>query len=274
MKHVMKIKPEGAMYGLASEIVYWQKDYWCNASARQLKMSFMKPRHFFDYDPRGTYPLIVFLCGGGYQKCDRNVWIPNLVYFAEHGYAVASVEYSTFAYTEHPEQIQEVKAAIRFLRANADIFNIEKDHIAIMGESAGAYLACLCAMSNGVKEYEKGPYPEESSDVQAAVSLYTPVGGKPKAEGKTFDPIRVRTDNFPSLVELASGKVPPFCLFHGTDDVQLSCQGSIDIYEQLTAAGNDAELYLIEGAGHADRLFVEKEAKAEMLKFLDRVFGR
>ena len=276
MEKTLSFECKGRMIGLADDIVYMQKMFWCNASARQLHMSVMKPRHYFPYDPVGTYPVIVFLCGGAFQKCDRNVWMPNLAFFAERGYCVVSVEYSTLAYTEFPEQIKEIKAAIRFLRAHAEEFSIDPEHIAIMGESAGGYLAALAAVSNGFGDYEEGENLDQSSSVQAAIPLYpvTYMNRSGKPQGKTYDPIRIRTDNMPDLTDFVDGTEPPIALFHGTGDVQVSCEHSKRLYDKLIAAGDRTELYLIEGAGHADRMFVEPCVKEIMLQFLDEAFGR
>ncbi len=276
MEKTLSFECKGRMIGLADDIVYLQKMFWCNASARQLHMSMMKPRHYFPYDPVGTYPVIIFLCGGAFQKCDRNVWMPNLTYFAERGYCVVGVEYSTLAYTEFPEQIKEIKAAVRFLRAHAEELSIDPDRIAVMGESAGAYLAALMAVSNGHKEYEEGPNLDQSSDVQAAIPWYAVTHmDRPKGEkAKTYDPIRIRTDNMPDLVDFVDGTEPPIALFHGTNDVQVNYSHSKRLYDKLIAAGDRADLYLVEGAGHADRMFVEPCVKQIMADFLDEAMGR
>lgn len=158
MKESLQLENNTHILGLTSEIVYMQKPYWCNLTERQLKLSIIRPRDYFDYDRKVSWPLIVFICGGGFQKMDRNVHIPELTYFAERGFIVADVEYSVLPYTEFPEPLEEVKAAIRYLRVNAAKFGIQKEHITIMGESAGGYLSGMVAATNGDAQYEKGDY--------------------------------------------------------------------------------------------------------------------
>ena len=98
MKKTISVQKAEPLALLASEVVYDQSAYWSNSTARQLKLSFMKPRQHAPGDPEGDYPLLVFLCGGAWMKVDRNAWIPELVYYVKHGFAVASVEYSVLPY--------------------------------------------------------------------------------------------------------------------------------------------------------------------------------
>ena len=266
-----KIRRAFGMIGLASEIVYLQKPYWCNMSARALKLSFMAPREYYDYDirPQKPLPLIVFLCGGAWQKMDRNAHMPNWAYFVDRGFAVASVEYSTLPYTEYPEALMEVKTAIRFLRANAEKFHIDPQRVAIMGGSAGAYLANLTALTGNAPEFRNEYYADQDDSVQAVVSLYTPAF--PGEEAQKI--LRVRVDNFPDLCAVAQeqqGPLPPFLLLHGTADNQVSHTESIRFYESLSAKGCPCDLYLLDGANHADAAFVQPEIKQIMADFLEK----
>lgn len=259
------------MIGLASEIVYLQKPFWCNMSARSLKLSFMAPRCYYDYDlhPQKALPLIVFLCGGAWQKMDRNAHMPNWAYFVDRGFAVASVEYSTMPFTEYPEALVEIKTAIRFLRSHAEQFHIDPDKVAIMGGSAGAYLANLAALTGNAPEFKNGYYENEKDSVQAVISLYTPSFPGPEAQKV----LRVRVDNFPDLCAVAQKQqepLPPFLLLHGTEDNQVSHNESIRFYETLSARGCTCDLYLLEGANHADAAFVQPEMKQLMADFLEK----
>ena len=166
MKKIISVTQEHPMVALASDITYMQKSFWCGCSAYPLKLSFMRARHRYAFDPEHeNYPCIVFVCGGAWEKVDRNVWMPNLAYYCQKGYAVASVDYSCLPVTVHPEQVTEIKTAIRFLRAHAADFRIDPERIAVMGESAGAYLAALTGLTCDEKEYRNEYYPEQSDAV-------------------------------------------------------------------------------------------------------------
>ena len=104
MRKVLKVEPKTELIGIASEVVYMQKPYWCNANVRQLKLSIMKPRHWYPYDNMDRKnPVIFFVCGGGFAKQDINVWNAELAYFAKHGYAVITAEYSVLPFTKWPD---------------------------------------------------------------------------------------------------------------------------------------------------------------------------
>ena len=78
----------------ADRICYWQRQDWCEGRYRQLNFSLMKPRCHYAYDKDETYPLILWITGGSFIEEDINIWMPELVYYVKHGYAVAGVDYS------------------------------------------------------------------------------------------------------------------------------------------------------------------------------------
>ena len=266
MKRLLKIEPKTELIGIASEVVYMQKPYWCNADVRQLKLSIMKPRHWYDYDHKqNKNPVILFICGGGFSKQDINVWNAELAYFAKHGYAVVTAEYSVLPFTKWPEQLQELKTAVRYLRAHADELDLDTRRIAVMGESAGGYLSAALAVTSGDSAYDVGPYPDQSSAVQAAVPWWPVINMAGRERLGNMD-----TTGFLDCAALVTPETPPMCLVHGTSDHLVSHSESERMYEALEKAGVDAELYLIDGGDHADLLIMQDEVKDLMLAFLDR----
>jgi acetyl esterase/lipase len=275
MKKRIKIIAREPAALLAADIIYSQKKEWCGGKYRQLKCSLLKPRCHYSYDENVIYPLIVWLCGGSFAEVDRNLWMPEMTYFAKHGWAVLSVDYSTTQLTYYPEQLEDVKAAIRYARAHAADFHIDPERVAIMGESAGGYLSVLTGCTNGVPEYEAGNYLDKSSTVQAIVAWYpvaTPATLSKKNWQETHFPRYVA--DYPNLPDLSYSDVPPTMILHGTGDTLVPCSDGEDLYEALQKAGVDSELYLIEGANHADHHFVQDETKALILAFLNRRLGQ
>ncbi len=253
---------------LTSDVVYMQKPYWCNSSAQLLKISVLGPRCFYAYDPPAKpLPCIVFFCGGAFQKQDRMVWLPELTYYAEHGYVVVTADYSTYAYTEFPEQLLEAKTVIRFLRAHAKDFCIDPQRIGVMGESAGGQLAAWLAVTGNSTSYSPKDFSEESDAVQCCATLYpvTDVNAFPAPAS-----IRIRMDNFPDTCTLVTEHTPPFFIAHGMEDHQVPYEQSVRLHDALQEHGVSCRLVLVQGADHSDPRFFTHEIKEQILSFLDK----
>ncbi len=138
-------------------------------SGRDLMLDVLRPSDSGG-DPR---PAVVWVHGGGWMGGERAP-SPNAPLVAR-GFVTASISYRFTQEAAFPAQIHDVKAAIRFLRANAGRWNIDPDRIGIWGASAGGHLAALAAVTAGVAAFEgEGGHPGVSSTVQAAVPLCPP----------------------------------------------------------------------------------------------------
>lgn len=137
-------------------------------------------------EAEGTYPVIVVCHGGGFKFGDQAMSIIKPIFSAatERGYAVVSVDYRKSGEAPFPAALNDVKAAVRWVRANADALGFDADNIAIWGESAGAYLALMTALTPEVEELKgdvilngdtTGSSLELSSAVKALVDFYGPV---------------------------------------------------------------------------------------------------
>lgn len=268
MRKVIQVPRDEEVVTLASDIVYGQRQEWCHAKYRQLRMSLMKPRCNYSYDEDKNYPLIVWLCGGSFAEVDRNVWIPELVYFAKQGFAVAAVDYSVIQLTRYPDQLVDIKEAIRYIRAHAQEFHIDPDRIAVMGESAGGYLSILAGMTGQDQTFDNGTYPEFSSEVQAVVAWYPCVEMEWLVPGRKDVNMAEDVENFPNLSGMVKEGMPPCLLLHGTADQLVPAKHSETLYRALEEKGNTVDFYLVEGADHADRPFVNTEVKQIIADFL------
>lgn len=270
MRTVIRTSREREVVTLASEIVYAQRKEWCGTKYRQLAMSLMKPRCHYECDEDQVYPLIVWLCGGSFAEVDRNIWIPELTGFVRNGYAVASVDYSTISLTRYPDQLRDIREAIRFIRAHAKEFHIDPNRIAVMGESAGGYLSALAALAPPLDASEEEGFLEYSSEVQSAVCLY------PCVDIKALLPDRKRVnlpedlEHYDDLCSLVNKTCRvPFLLMHGLSDHLVPPEHSEKLYQALQQNGIRSDLYLLEDADHADRYFVAEETKKIITKFLN-----
>jgi arylsulfatase A len=127
------------------------------------------------YRPKGAWgelPAVVCIHGGGWAKGNRTSHSKVAQALANRGYVAATISYRLSGEAPFPAAIQDCKAAVRFLRANAKEFGIEADKIGAIGLSAGGHLTALLATSHGVRELEgKGGNSEFSSEIQAAVPM-------------------------------------------------------------------------------------------------------
>lgn len=273
---------------LGTELVYRQEPYWCKGSFRSLTISLLRDRCRYDYDPpEHKQPVILFLCGGSFTVMDPDVWMPEMTYFAKLGYAVASVQYSVIGQTDFPNQIMEIRQAIRFLRAHADELRLDPDRIAVMGESAGGHLAMLTALSANRTEFDNGEYAEYSSAVNCAVLYYAPSGvfdehPFPPENGprkfNTYERLLREKEpwNNPEAMraidvrEYVHQDAPPFMLLYGTEDVVIPVWHGDAIYDALTGAGIPTEYLVIEGGKHASAEFFQTETKERVRRFLEK----
>jgi acetyl esterase/lipase len=166
-----------AAYGQAPAGATFQKDVvYGHAEGVDLKLDLGKP-------PAGgpPVPALVFIHGGAWQVGSKDTFEPLVRQFADNGYVTASVEYRLAPAHKWPAQIEDVKCAVRYLRAHAKELNIIPDKIGAAGDSAGGHLSLLLGLMDPKDGLEgTGGNPEQSSKVQAVVNFYGPTDMKPR----------------------------------------------------------------------------------------------
>jgi acetyl esterase/lipase len=172
------------------------------------------------------------------------------------GYAVASVEYRSPRTAGFPAQLLDARAAVRWVRANADRYALDADHIGAWGESAGGYLAVMLGTSAGVPSLDSAAGSDavaDSSRIQAAVDYFGP-GRRGRAS-----PLRyITADDSPVLI------------VHGTADHTVAPGRSEQLHAGLRAAGVQSTLELVRGAGHDFRQVHTPRVDSLVRAFLDR----
>ncbi|WP_013626478.1 alpha/beta hydrolase [Rubinisphaera brasiliensis] len=228
-------------------------------------------------------PVIVFIHGGGWQNGDKNGGYGRIAEFLKDGhYAGVSVGYRLTNQGSWPIQIHDCKAAIRWLRGNADKYGLDADRIGVFGPSAGGHLVAMLGVSGDVEELEGrlGEHTEESSAVQCVIDHFGPadiqtMGGwhdqpnSPEAKliGGTV-PENPELAKNASPVTYVTANDPPFLIIHGTADPVVPYAQSERLYELLLKAGVDATLIPVTGAGHGG--FSSPEVPARMQIFFDK----
>lgn len=244
-------------------------------------------------------PAIVYVTGGGFINANKDNGVQLRNYLAEKGYVVASITYRVAPTAKFPQPLEDVKASIRYLRAHADQWNIDKDRIGIIGGSAGGYLSAFAGTTSGTKTFDKGENLQESSRVSCAVDLYglsdlsqvgmdySPevqqlhksagatealwVNGSPVFGGKDggvlADPKATEAANPIAYIGKNSA---PMLLMHGTADKVVSPGQTDLLYQALKAKGVPAERYEIPGAAHGGVYWVQDKVLQVIGDFFDR----
>ena len=244
-------------------------------------------------------PAIVYVTGGGFINANRDNGVQLRNYLAEKGYVVASITYRVAPTAQFPQPLEDVKASIRYLRAHADQWNIDKDRIGIIGGSAGGYLSAFAGTTSGTKTFDKGENLQESSKVNCAVDLYglsdlsrvgmdySPevqqlhksagatealwVNGSPVFGGKDggidADPKAAAAANPITYIGKNSA---PMLLMHGTADKVVSPGQTDLLYQALKEKGVPAERYEIPGAAHGGVYWVQDKVLQVIGDFFDK----
>lgn len=187
---VLDVKADKTEVGLISNVVYEQVPSRGYANV-PMQMDILQPK------TQAKKPAILFVTGGGFINANKDNGIQLRMHLAEHGYVVGSINYRVAPTAKFPEPLEDVKAAIRFLKANADRFGIDPARVGIVGGSAGGYLTAMAGTTSGTKTFDKGENLQVTSDVKAAVDLYglsdlTQVGSDYSEEGSGETPFRRR----------------------------------------------------------------------------------
>ena len=243
---------------------------------------------------QGPFPLIIWVHGGGWTSGDKSLSADSpQIRQAARGYAVASINYRLSQTAKFPAQIEDCKAAIRWLRAHATQYNLDPSRIAAWGSSAGGHLVALMGTSAGATDLEgDGGNLDYSSRVQAVVDWFGPIDLlKMSADSlsfpcnlidhnSVFSPesllIGCAIQSCPDKTERAnpinyvSADDPAFLIMHGTDDCLVGPTQSQRLFNALTAAGVEASLKFIEGAGHGESEFDNLENRKLVDDFFDR----
>lgn len=276
MIETLIVEPKEEGLTLISDVTYSHAVYWFNNTMRPLKMSIVMPKYRGEFQT--ARPAIVWLCGGGFETMDKDVWIPQLVSFAKKGYVVASVEYRTNNESVFPAPVVDIKAAIRFLRAHAGDFFIDPNRISLGGESAGGCLALLVGATEDVALFEQGDHLDQSSKIQAILNYYGTARldhqrSYPREDGVVFE----TEDTKISLgwaEPLISSNMPPVITVHGDKDEVVDVEDSYWLHERLQELNVPNECLLIKDATHGVDAMYQPEVNDRVIAFLDKVMPK
>jgi acetyl esterase/lipase len=233
------------------------------------------------HPPEGVTPkrmAIIHLFGGGFFAGNKNAGyiINDAKALGARGYTNISANYRLQTQGLWPAQLHDVKAAIRWTRANAGRLGVEANRIAVAGYSAGGMLALMAAGTNDKPEFEGSVgTPGVSSKVDACIGVY------PLASAQIATRLFGEGGATPEAIEAASPTTyigpnfAPTIFIHGTADTTVLPQSSIDFFTKLHALNVPTALTMIQGANHAfdNGALDAVEVMAQSIDlFFDRLF--
>jgi acetyl esterase/lipase len=243
-----------------------------------LKLDIYSPRQ-----PAGKLPVVVWIHGGSWNSGSKD-FCP-VGFMALRNVAIVSVDYRLTETAPFPAQLFDCKGAVRWLRANADKYGLDADHIGVFGASAGGHLALLLATTGGHPELEGdvGGNLNFSSRVQCVCAFYPPTD----LNRLVSDP-QTRTNANGEVAKLIGGPVaenldkaaaaspltyvdkscPPVYLLHGGADKLVPPEQSELFYAALKKAGVEAHLEIVPNQGHG--IIAPPAAAQEIYAFFDR----
>jgi len=234
----------------------------------------------------GPYKVIVVFHSGGWYSGDKQAEsIAPLVEVINQGYALVSVNYRLSTKARWPAQLHDAKAAIRFLRANMDIYRLDTEEIVVWGVQAGAHLALMLAATNEMPEFEDLNMGNStfSSEVNGVVSWYgitelstltafsTPMANRLMGFNVKNSPERALSA---SPIRYVTNQFPPVLLIHGTEDSIAPYQQSVKFLHQVNLKTGDlrAELVTFEGGVHNDPMIRSSVNVLNNLDFVDNIY--
>jgi len=254
---------------------------YARAGGKDLLLDLHLPEEF-----QGRLPVILWVHGGGWRAGNKRSSPP--LWMVRHGYAVASINYRLSQEAIFPAQIQDCKAAVRWLRANSSKYQLDPNRIGAWGASAGGHLVALLGTSADVAELEAVPASQvHSSRVQAVVDYFGPTDFLKMSEfpGRINHdapdspeslliggPIQQNKDKAARAnpITWAGAGDAPFLIVHGKEDPLVPVNQSELLAAALEKAGVPVKLHIVAGAGHGGREFRAPEVRRMVRSFFDQ----
>jgi acetyl esterase/lipase len=251
------------------------------ASGQKLLMDIYRPKTITK-----KLPVVVWIYGGAWKNGSKN-FCP-IAFMATQQLAIVSINYRLDSVAKFPAQIYDCKGAIRWLRAHADQYHLDADHIGVFGASAGGHLALLLAATAGNPKMEGdvGGNLDFSSKIQCVCAFYPPTDlnrlvSDPKTrmnpEGDVAKLIggavaeNEEKANFASPIFYVNKNCAPVFLMHGANDTLVPPEQSKIFYESLLKAGVDARLEIIPNQGHG--IIAPPDVAREIYQFFGKYLG-
>ncbi len=216
---------------------------------------------YFPKVMNGKAPAVLYVHGGAWISGDKDIGAgsQDVAALTGAGFIVVPVNYRLAPNFEFPAMIEDVKSAVRFLRANAAEYGINADKIGAYGGSAGGHLVSLMGLADRSAGWDVGPYTTFSSQVQAVIDMFGPSDlpalfsrGQISITQSVFGTSNVTS---PALIKTSpvtwvNPGDPPFLILQGDKDMTVPLSQSQELYDRLTGSGVEATLVVFKNGTH------------------------
>lgn len=224
-------------------------------------------------DGPGPFPTVIIVHGGGFARGDKQTYVPPLFDpLSQAGFAWFSINYRLYPQVRFPAPVEDVEAAISFVRTHARQYRVDLGRVVLMGESAGGTLVSYVGVRQrsairlaavvpfyGVHDWEQRAAEEAAGKVGQSIwrdFFSVPPGNSPAALARMREV---------SAVSYIRKGLPPFLLIHGTSDQQVNYQQSLTMQQLLRKAGNRCDLITVEGAPHGMAVITKYPGTSERM---------
>ncbi|HCU38615.1 MAG TPA: hypothetical protein DGT21_25325 [Armatimonadetes bacterium] len=240
---------------------------YANVDGTSLKLDAYLP------EQEGPHPAIVHIHGGGWRNGDKSSHAVDAVTWAKAGVASFSLNYRLSGVATYPAAVDDCVAAVKFIRANAERFNIDIDNMAVRGGSAGGHLALMMAfLEPDVDETNAAGQPIQNRFV--CVSAKNPptdlsaadMAGEPALVAFMAGTVQEHPDDYRqgSPLTHVSADDPPVLVMHGTEDRTVPYTQATLLEALLKQVGVPVELVTVQGAGHGLRNGAPEDVRAAL----------
>jgi acetyl esterase/lipase len=209
------------------------------------------------------------------------------------GYALASLDYRYSSDAVFPAQIEDCKAAIRWLRAHSSNYGYDPNRIGAMGASAGGHLTAPLATTGGIKEFDVGAHLDQSSAIACGIDMFGPTD-LPNFQPPGADPLIQRSGARSIFAQLLGGSIDekmdlarraspvtwvtkgsaPLYILHGAKDPAIPLEQSQRLADKLKAAGVEVVMDVVDDGGHGGKEFWTTDRSKSLAEFLNRHLTR
>jgi acetyl esterase/lipase len=266
-------------FAVPASVVFEKDVPYSSPGGEILQLDLARPKN-----AKALSPAILCIHGGGFRAGNRQHHDSLCVQLAERGYVAATVTYRLAPKHQFPAAVNDVKAAVRWLRANAAKYGIDPERIGVTGDSAGGHLALFLGVTGDVQSFDAadGGNGDQSSRVTCVVDVYGP-SDFTKSYDRSVDAAEVlplflggdlktawHRHILASPLYWVTPHAAPTLAIHGTKDAYVAHEQAVWLIDRLKAADVEAELLTLDGAGHGFKGEDAKRAHEAMFAFFDK----